>query len=218
MQDLWREYCLRFEALAPYRDRVWKVLTANFFQRYISQDAVVLDLGSGWGEFIRNIKACSKYAMDLNPDSGSRVGPGVQFLHQDCSQEWEVPSNSIDLVFTSNFFEHLPTKEALLRTLAQALRVLRPGGRLICLGPNIRFLPGDYWDFWDHHLPLSDRTLVEGLSLVGFAVERSIPRFLPYSMSQGFTPPVPCVSIYLRLPPLWRIFGKQFLIVARKPA
>jgi SAM-dependent methyltransferase len=218
MQDLWREYRLRFEALAPYRDRIWKVLTQNFFQRYVSQDAVVLDLGSGWGEFIRNIKASSKYAMDLNPDSGTRVGAGVQFLLQDCSQEWAVSPNSIDLVFTSNFFEHLPTKEALRSALAQVLRCLKPGGRLVCLGPNIRFLPDVYWDFWDHYLPLSDRTLVEGLSLAGFAVERCIPRFLPYSMSQGFTPPVRFVSIYLRVPLLWPIFGKQFLVVARKPA
>ncbi len=159
MQDLWCEYRLRFEALAPYRDRVWKVLTQNFFQHYVSQDAVVLDLGSGWGEFIRNIKAGSKYAMDLNPDSGTRVGPGVQFLLQDCSQEWGVSPDSIDLVFTSNFFEHLPTKEALRRTLDQALRCLKPGGRLVCLGPNIRFLPGVYWDFWDHYLPLWPKPL-----------------------------------------------------------
>jgi SAM-dependent methyltransferase len=177
-----------------------------------------LDLGSGWGEFIRNIKAGRKYAMDLNPDSGTRVGPGVQFFLQDCSQEWGISPNSIDLVFTSNFFEHLPTKEVLRRTLDQTLRCLKPGGRLVCLGPNIRFLPGVYWDFWDHYLPLSDRTLVEGLSLAGFTVERCIPRFLPYSMSQGLTPPVRFVSIYLCVPFLWPIFGKQFLVVGRKPA
>ncbi len=218
MQDLWREYRRRFEALAPYRDRIWKVLTRDFFQSYASQDAAVLDLGSGWGEFIRNIEAGRKYAMDLNPDSGAQVGPGVQFLLQDCSQEWGISPNSLDLVFTSNFFEHLPSKEALQRTLAQALRCLKPGGRLVCLGPNIRFLPGAYWDFWDHYLPLSDRTLVEGLSMAGLAVERSIPRFLPYSMSQGFAPPVLFLSIYLRLPLLWPIFGQQFLVVGRKPA
>jgi len=218
MQDLALEYRLRFEALGPYRDRVWKILIRDFFQRYVNHDAAVLDLGSGWGEFIRNIKAERKYAIDLNPDAAGRVGPGVQFLLRDASQEWTIPPNSLDLVFTSNFFEHLPTKETLQLTLAQAMRSLKPGGRLICLGPNIRFLTDVYWDFWDHYLPLSDRSLSEGLSLSGFEVERCIPRFLPYTMSRGFNPPASLVSAYLRLPFLWPMIGKQFLLVGRKPA
>jgi SAM-dependent methyltransferase len=217
LHDLGREYRRRFEALAPYRDRVWRVLVGRFFQRYAAPDAAVLDLGSGWGEFVRNVAAGTKYAMDLNPDAAGRAGPGVRFLRQDCSEPWPLPDDSLDLVFTSNFFEHLPTKDALRRTLHQALRCLRPGGRIVCLGPNIRFLPGAYWDFWDHYLPLTDRSLVEGLSLAGFAVERCVPRFLPYSMSQGFTPPVWAVALYLRLPVVWPLFGRQFLVVGRKP-
>jgi SAM-dependent methyltransferase len=217
-QDLRQEYLLRFSALAPYRDRVWQVLTREYFQALVPADAAVLDLGSGWGEFIRNIRAGTRYAMDLNPESGPRAGSGVRFLHQDCSREWALPENSLDVVFTSNFFEHLPSKEALRATMDQALRCLKPGGRLICLGPNMRFLAGTYWDFWDHYLALSDRSLVEGLSLAGFRVERCIPKFLPFSMSQGFAPPVGLVSVYLRLPPLWDLFGKQFLVIGRKPA
>ena len=217
LQDLRDEYRLRFEAMAAYRDRVWQVLTRAFFQRDVPERATVLDLGAGWGEFIRNIRADTKLAMDLNPDTAARVGAGVRFLRQDCSARWDVEDDSLDLVFTSNFFEHLPHKDALRATLGQALRCLKPGGRLVCMGPNIRFLPDVYWDFWDHHLPLSDRSLAEGLSLAGFSVERVIPRFLPFSMSQGFAPPVAFVSLYLRLPFLWPVFGRQFLVVGRKP-
>jgi hypothetical protein len=101
--------------------------------------------------------------------------------------------------------------------LQEARRCLKDGGRIICLGPNIRFLRGAYWDFWDHLLPLTDRSMVEILTLTGFAVERVEPRFLPYSMSQGFTPPIGFIPLYIRLPFLWRILGKQFLLVARKP-
>jgi len=179
--------------------------------------SVVLDLGSGWGEFIRTIKAGRRIAMDMNPEMPARVGPGVETLLQDCAQPWPLADGSLDVVFTSNFFEHLPDKTALRRTLQQAIRCLRPGGRIICLGPNIRFLHGAYWDFWDHFLPLTDRSLVEILALAGFAVERAVPRFLPYSMSQGFTPPVPLIAAYLRLPLVWPIFGKQFLVVGRRP-
>src|SRR4030095_11669963 len=95
------------------------------------------------------------------------------------------------LFSTSNFLEHLPDKDALRRTLQEALRCLKDRGRIICLGPNIRFLHGAYWDFWDHFLPLTDRSMIEILTLTGFTVERVEPRFLPYSLSQGLTP-TPC--------------------------
>jgi SAM-dependent methyltransferase len=216
--DLGKEYEQRFAALAPYRDAVWKILVHDFFQPLVARDATVLDLGCGWGEFIRNIEARSRIGMDLNPDMPARVGEGVETILQDCSQRWNLPDDALDVVFTSNFFEHLRDKDALRRTLLEALRCLKPGGRIICLGPNIRFLHGAYWDFWDHFLPLTDRSMLEILTLTGFAVERVEPRFLPYSMSQGFTPPVSFVRLYVRCRPLWRLFGKQFLLIARKPA
>ena len=179
LQDLGKEYERRFAALAPYREEVWQILVRDFFQAYVPPRGLVLDLGSGWGEFIRNVKAERRFAMDLNPEMPGRVGPGVETILQDCAQPWPLADDSLDVVFTSNFFEHLPDKTALRRTLQHAARCLRPGGRIICLGPNIRFLPGAYWDFWDHFLPLTDRSLVEILSLCGFAVERAVPRFLP---------------------------------------
>ncbi|OAI43305.1 methyltransferase type 11 [Verrucomicrobia bacterium SCGC AG-212-E04] len=216
LQDLGKEYQQRFAALAPYRDSVWEILVRVFFQDYVDPQATVLDLGSGWGEFIRHIRANRRIAMDLNPDMPGRVGLGVETILQDCSKTWPLPDGSLDIVFTSNFFEHLPNKDALRKTLQEARRCLKCGGRIICMGPNIRFLHGDYWDFWDHFLPLTDRSMVEILTLTGFAVERVEPRFLPYSMSQGFTPTVGLISLYIRAPILWRFLGRQFLLIARK--
>ena len=90
LQDLGKEYQQRFAALAPYRDSVWQVLVRDFFQHYVDPSATVLDLGSGWGEFIRHIHAHRRIAIDLNPDMPSRVGPGVETILQDCSQTWQV--------------------------------------------------------------------------------------------------------------------------------
>jgi SAM-dependent methyltransferase len=218
LQDqLRREYDRRFAARQDYRYRVWTILTERFFQRYVDSTATVLELGCGWGEFINQIRAGAKYGMDLNPSSPSRLNADVEFLHQDCSQPWPLAEGSLDVVFTSNFFEHLPDKASLGRTLAESRRCLRSGGRIICLGPNIRALHGSYWDFWDHYLPLTERSLEEGLELAGFRIAECRGRFLPYTMSRERQAPLWAVSLYLKLPLLWGIVGRQFLVVAVKP-
>jgi SAM-dependent methyltransferase len=215
--DLQESYARRFGPSAQYRVAVWGVLI-RFLSRWIPRESVLLDLGCGWGEFINQIKVTKKYGMDLNPDCRIKLKPEVILLAQDCSEPWTLGDEELDVIFTSNFFEHLPSKEHLRRTLAQAVRCLKPGGRLICLGPNIKFLHGYYWDFWDHHLPLTEASLAEGLELAGFVIEVLVARFLPYRMVRGFIPPLMLLRIYLRCPLLWRFVGKQFLIIATKPA
>src|SRR6185503_8219159 len=157
--DLSAGYRLRFGVAAEYRTRVWRVLIDDWFARLVKQSDVVLDLGSGWGEFINQVAARERYALDLNPDAETRLASGVKLLRADAAEPWPLADASLDCVFTSNFLEHLPDKAAVMRALGEARRCLRPGGRLICLGPNIRVLHGRYWDFFDHHTPLSDLSL-----------------------------------------------------------
>jgi SAM-dependent methyltransferase len=215
-KELEKIYGRRFDEHILYRDQIWKLLTSEFFVKYVSPEDRVLDLGCGYGEFINNVHCGSKFAMDMNPGARERLRPGVQFIEQDCSLPWNLPENSLDLIFTSNFFEHLPSKRALSDTLAQAYRRLRKGGRIIALGPNVRFIGGAYWDFWDHHLPLTDTAISEALMVQGFTVEESIDRFLPYTMVNRRRFPSILVSLYLKLPITWKLFGKQFLVVGRK--
>ncbi len=190
------------------------MLTADYFQRIVGRESTILDLGCGYGQFINNIVAKKKFAIDLNPRSRTSVASDVSFFEQDCSQRWPLDDGSLDIVFTSNFLEHLPDKQALRRTLGEARRCLSRHGKIVCLGPNVRYVPGAYWDFWDHHIALSDRSLSEVLELSGFAVEKNIPRFLPFTMAEG--PPAPLLLIrwYLRLPVAWPLFGRQFLVTA----
>jgi len=213
--DLQQLYQNRFGGMADYRQRVWVVLS-QFFSQWIPSDAQVLDLGCGWCEFINSVNCGVKFAMDLNPDSKRFAKPEVRVLEQDCSAPWALPSDCLDAVFTSNFLEHLPTKSALEKTLVEAHRTLKQRGRLIAMGPNIRYLPGAYWDFFDHYLPLTERSLGEILEKCGFDIEISRARFLPYTMSHGRQYPLWMLRAYLSWPLLWQLAGAQFLVVARK--
>jgi SAM-dependent methyltransferase len=209
-----QQYRQRFAQGADYRNSLWRVLCNDFFQRYVSADAVLLDLGCGWGEFSNNIRAGKKYAMDMNPDAADRLPDEVELVLQDCSRPWPLADATLDVVFTSNFLEHLPQKSSVESTIAEVKRCLKPGGIFIALGPNVRLLPGAYWDFWDHHVQISDRSLVELLTLNGFTIREQHAGFLPYTMSDGNQPNLLLVKLYLRLRVFWKLLGKQFLIVA----
>ncbi len=60
-------------------------------------------------------------------------------------------------------------------------------------------------------------SLGEAMRAAGFGLERVAGRFLPYTMSRGGRYPLALLRLYLRLPLLWKIFGKQFLLVAVNP-
>jgi len=216
-EELKRIYERRFERMLDYRNRVWTVLVEDFFQRYVQPGDCVLDLGCGYGEFINRVRCARKYGMDLNPQTSRHLATDVEFLSQDCSTPWQLPDSSLDVVFTSNFFEHLPDKLALRSTLREAARCLRPGGHLVAMGPNIKYLPGLYWDFFDHHTILTEASLGEVLEMEGFLLERVTPRFLPYTLVNAPEYSLLLLRIYLAMPWLWWIKGRQFLVVAVKP-
>ena len=212
-EDLQRIYGARFKDNLQYRKAVWSILFADWFAKYLKPGDAVLDLGCGYGEFINQVRCHKKFAMDLNPDAPRFLQSDIQFLLQDCSAPWQLADESLDLVFTSNFFEHLPDKAALGRTLDEIHRCLRPGGRLVAMGPNIKYVPGAYWDFWDHYIALTDASLSEALRTRRFDIEVCVDRFLPYTMANGRQYPTAFLRAYLKLPLVWRFFGKQFLVV-----
>ena len=215
-EDLMQLYRARFEGTAEYRSKVWNILT-RFFEQWIPPGSAVLDLGCGYCEFINKVRCQQKFGMDLNPDS-VRFAETARVFEQDCSRTWPLPADALDVVFTSNFFEHLPTKATLEATLVQALRCLKPGGRLIAMGPNVRYVPGEYWDFFDHYVPLTERSLAEVLGKVGFEIERCEAKFMPYTAVGKIQYLSIAIKTYLRFPLAWKIWGRQFLVVARKPA
>jgi SAM-dependent methyltransferase len=214
--DLERIYSRRFDADESYRDLVWKTLISHWFQKYIAPDASILDLGCGYGQFINNVRCSRKYAMDLNPGATRRLNPDVTVLAQDCNSRWDLPDGSLDLVFSSNFFEHLLTKSDLVRAVAEAQRCLRDGGRLVAMGPNVKLVGGAYWDYFDHHLALTERSMSEAFETAGLRTELVLDRFLPYTMVDAWRYPGAFVRMYLQMPLLWKVFGKQFLVIAAK--
>jgi SAM-dependent methyltransferase len=174
-------------------------------------------MGCGFGEFLNHVRCARRIGIDLNPEAPKYLDKAVEFHAGDVCDLKMVPDATVNVVFTSNLMEHLPSKEAALRMLGEARRVLKPGGQFIAMGPNLRFLPGEYWDFWDHLLPITDRSLAEALGSLDFKIVEQRARFLPYTTRSALPQAPWLVRLYLNLPFAWCLFGRQFLLRAAKP-
>jgi SAM-dependent methyltransferase len=218
MKDLQTLYRVRFSNVERARkDLVWEALCNGFFQRYVDRTGTVLELASGYGEFIRHIVAGRKIAVDLNPEAGECLPPNVEFHLTSASRLPMIADSSIDTCFSSNFFEHLPSKEVMDEVLSEVLRILRPGGRYVVMQPNIRYEPGRYWDYYDHILPLSHLSCREAFAKAGYEIVEVIDRFVPFSTDSRLPQHPLLVRLYLKCRPLWRLMGGQFVLVGRKP-
>lgn len=212
--DLAAIYDRRFAGEAKFRTAMWRVLCRRFFQRYIDERATVLEIGAGHCEFINNIGAARRVAVDLSPDTPRYAAAGVEVIVSVSTTLSAIGNHTVDVVFVSNLFEHLSRSE-ILATLRELNRVLVPHGRLLVLQPNIRYCYRDYWMFFDHITPLDDRSLIEALQLTGFVPVTVIPKFLPFTTKSALPKSLTLLRIYLAVPLLWRMFGAQAFIVAR---
>ena len=216
-EELKNLYEQRFpaEELAS-KNRIWELMCKHFFSKHIPPESSILDIGAGYCEFLNNITAKRKVAVDLNPETKSFANTDIEVLNADCKKISVIGDNSIDIVFSSNFLEHLSDKEEVFATLKEAHRILKQGGKLILMGPNIKYLAKDYWDFFDHKVPLSHQSLLEVLNVIGFSPIKIYNKFMPYSTKSNFPQFSIFIKIYLSIPLFYKILGKQFLIIMQK--
>lgn len=205
------------EKILAQRTAVWKTLCHCWFSRHVPAAGRVLEVAAGYCEFINNIAAAERVAVDLNPETQRHAGPGV-VVHQAPAEAIAdtFPPGSFDAVFMSNFLEHCRSRDQVLEVLRGCAAVLRPGGKVLILGPNFRYCYRDYFDYFDHYLPLTDKAVAEALHLAGFEVELVQARTLPYTFRSRLPSWPWLVKLYLRLPWAWPLFGKQFFLVGRK--
>ena len=199
------------------KEAIWQEL-GKFFQRYIEPDARVVDIACDLGYFIRNIKAADRWATDIRDVHGA-LPKDVTFVHASGLDLADVmPNDHFDLAFFSNYLEHLPSTEAVLQQLRVTFSLLKPGGRVLILQPNIRLIGGAYWDFIDHQTALTEKSLAEAATMAGFRTKQVITRFIPYTTKSRLPQHPLLVRAYLAFPPAWWLMGRQTLYLGEKPA
>lgn len=220
MADLQMLYANRFSQSDETRkNRIW-VEISRYLRKFIQKDAgIVVDVAAGYCDFINNINVGThKFALDLNPDVREFAASDVTAIVGDVEESMRnaFKENSVSLFFMSNFLEHIP-KEKISALLELQYKLLRCGGGVLILTPNIKFVGGKYWDFFDHITPITESALIEAAEAAGFKTERVVKKFLPFTTKSRLPQAPWIVRLYLRLMPLsGMVFGEQSLLLFRK--
>jgi SAM-dependent methyltransferase len=199
----------------PRRAKLWQHLTA-YLAQFVPPNAAVLELAAGYCHFINHVPAARRVAVDAGPQVTSAASPGVEAHQADAIAFLEtVPTGTFDVIFASNFLEHLDRADV-ERILPLILKALKPGGRFAIVQPNFRLAPGRYFDDYTHRTMFTDVSICDWFTAAGFRIVKVVPRFLPLTVKSslgGFTFLVP---LYLRLP--WRPLAGQMFVLAERPS
>jgi ubiquinone/menaquinone biosynthesis C-methylase UbiE len=194
-----------------YRKLVWKAI-CEYLQKEISETSVILDLGAGYCDFINQIHAKKKYAVDSNLDVKKFISSDVIFINSDVTKI-DIADNEVEVVFASNLLEHLDDEKIELLFL-QLNRILKKNGKLILLQPNYYYCYRNYWDDYTHKKAFSHITLCDFLASKNYKIKSVKKRFIPFSFKSWLPKSYLLTKIYLYLP--WKPMAKQMLIIAQK--
>jgi SAM-dependent methyltransferase len=196
----------------PRRATVWKALWHHYFRHRIAPSDSVLDLGSGYGDFINNVVAARRVAVDVWPGFAAHLDDGVEAIVGPVSDLSRIADGSIDYAFASNLFEHL-TQQEFAETLSSLRGKLSPDGSLTILQPNYRYACREYFDDYTHVSIYSHVSICDFLAANGFEPVEVHPRFLPLTVKSRLPAWSPLIGLYLASPV--KPLGKQMLVRAR---
>ncbi len=214
--DYSRIYDFRFrDVSARQKEVAWRNI-ARHLLTFMPGARRVLDPCAGRCEFVNHARVEEIWAVDIEPRFLEAAAPHVRTLPGNAF-DVSLPERHFDGIFVSNFLEHLESAEVAARFLARMRSLLAPGGRLVIMGPNFKYCGDEYFDCADHKLILTHHAVEELLYSEHFDLVKTYPRYLPYSFRRKKLPVLDLfVRLYLSFPPAWRLFGKQFLVVAER--
>lgn len=209
MTDGYHESRLSFDTR---RTLVWRALWRFYFSKRIAPHHTVLDLGAGYGDFINNVLARRRIAVDQWPGLSDHVAAGVEAIIAPVTDLGAIADGCVDYAFASNLVEHLP-QAAFADLLAKLREKLSSEGQLTLLQPNYRYAYREYFDDYTHITVYSHITLTDFLHAHGWEVLDIHPRFLPLTVKSRAPSWQWLIGAYLHSP--IRPLGKQMLITAR---
>jgi SAM-dependent methyltransferase len=147
----------------------------NLIRQYAPlEGARILDIGCGLGVYVRKFREFSDrvYGIDIDAKrlvEGARTTPG---LMRSASETLPFRDALFDVVVLNEVIEHVRDDAA---TLAEALRVLRPGGNIVIYAPN-RLYP-----FETHGIYVGEKFIFGNIPLINWLPDPLRNRLVPHA-------------------------------------
>lgn len=138
----------------------------NLISTLIPKKGIVLDIGSGTGDFLMTAKNKGWNIKGLEPNSKAKqiaISKGVVF--EDALEN--IADNSIDVITMWHVLEHVPNLE---EQFTQLKRIVKPNGYIVIAVPNYKSFDAKYYkSFWaaydvPRHLWHFSKTAIQKLS------------------------------------------------------
>jgi len=120
----------------------------ELIRRHTALDgARILDVGCGLGLYVKQFRTCSSdvWGVDVDPEKVAEASRDLPNISEAPAEALPFPDGSFDVVLLHEVLEHVKDDR---QAVAEACRVLRPGGRVVVFVPN-RWYPfethGIFW-------------------------------------------------------------------------
>jgi ubiquinone/menaquinone biosynthesis C-methylase UbiE len=145
-------------------------------RRYLPlEGARLLDIGCGIGAYVRRFSDFTPCAWGIDIDRDrivKGVVTGLKSLVLGVSESLPFAEGMFDGVLLNEVIEHVSNDR---QTLREALRVARPGGKVVIFAPN-RFYP-----FETHGVYLGKKYLFGNIPLVNYLPDRARNHLVPHA-------------------------------------
>jgi len=185
-----------------------KICTAmQIVRKYLDDNCVFLEIGAGDCAVSKAIAAVVRqvYALDVSDTitSGNPLPENCRLiLTAGC--EIDLPEDSVDVAYSDQVMEHIHPEDA-IGQLREVYRVLRPGGKYVCITPNRLSGPHDISRTFDEiatGLHLKEYSIGELSALFRQAGFRSVRVFKNVKHAEALPPaPFICLEKVLELLP-----------------
>lgn len=127
----------------------------------------ILEVGAGRCEVLSNLKQIGMecIAADISPVSKEySENFGIEFYLLQNDNKLPFDNDSVDIIYTKSLIEHIDDPLVLV---SEFMRVLKPGGKLLCLTPDWESNMKIFYDDITHVKPFTKKSLEQLFEMVG---------------------------------------------------
>ena len=141
--------------ITNYPSKFIKYLIKRF---NLKKNQKILEIGCGRGEFLSEFyqSGLDAYGVDIS-DYIKNFFPKLKFLKTDLENE-RLPfdDNLFDIIYSKSLIEHFYYPEKIFK---EAYRVLKPGGIIITLTPEWKYIYKTFYNDYTHRVPFTKKSL-----------------------------------------------------------